>query len=78
MHMQVCNVRYREGKSCLSAFDCMFLCIHMQCCIVRDGKGSCRKTRDLFDLQNIVMLPKSSLAVEVVLMKVHGFCFACA
>lgn len=78
MHMQVCNVRYREGKSCLSAFDCMFLCIHMQCCIVRDGKGSCRKTRDLFDLQNIVMLPKSLLAVEVVLMKVHGFCFACA
>lgn len=63
---------------CVCVHLIVFLCMHMQCCIVRDGKGSCRKTRDLFDLQNIVMLPKSSLAVEVVLMKVHGFCFACA
>lgn len=81
MHMQVCNVRYREGKSCLSAFDCMFLCIHMQCCIVRDGKSSCQKTRDCFDLR-IVFYCRKGLGCEsrgeVVLMKVHEFGFACA
>lgn len=83
MHMQFCNVRYRERHKCVCV--CVhlivFLCMHMQCCIVRDGKSSCQKTRDCFDLR-IVFYCRKGLGCEsrgeVVLMKVHEFGFACA